>query len=67
MIRLGAEEAVVPLETHSEGPTLEGSGGGVFGLRGEVPLTHGHGVVAVVFQDAGQRGGAPRDATVVAG
>jgi len=66
LVGLGAEEAVVALEPEAERPPVERPGRGVLPLRGQVPLPHGHRVVAVVAQHPRQRGGAARDPAVVA-
>ena len=63
LVGLAAEEAVELVKTHPQRPAIERPGRGVGGVRGQVPFAERHGVVAVLLQRLGDRGGALRDAS----
>ena len=67
VVGVALEEPVVALEAEAERPGVERPGGRALPARREVPFADGHGRVAGVAQEAGERGGRLGQAGVVAG
>ena len=67
LVGKATQEPVVLFKPHTEGPVVEGTGGGVRRVRSEMPFAEGEGVVAVLLQDFGNGRRALRDVAVIAG